>query len=78
VENSQGLSTDTPQIFMARIRTAHRKFRMLQEYEANLLSRLHHRQSSKQFFQQVPKIQKEVHDINGLYIVGRLLLGRYE
>ena len=78
VENSQGLSTDTPQIFMARIRTAHRKFRMLQEYEGNLLSRLYHRQSSKQFFQQVPKIQKEVHDINGLYIVGRLLLGRYE
>ena len=75
LDNSMELLPDTSQIFMARIRSAHRKFRMLQEYEENLLSRLHRTQSSKQFFQKIPKIQKELHDITGLYTVGILLLG---
>ena len=70
---NEGLASDTPNRMVARIRSAHKRLAMLQEYEDTLINSVESTLSSGQFLHRVPKIQGEVHDLQALHKVGEYL-----
>jgi hypothetical protein len=70
---NEGLAADTPNRMVARIRSAHKRLAMLQEYEDTLITSVESTLSSEQFLHRVPKIQGEVHDLQALHRVGEYL-----
>ena len=71
---SQGLAPDTPNRMMARMRSAHNRLLMLQEYEQNLILQVEKDLRSNQGLHSVPKVKGEVHDLHALYRVGKFLI----
>ena len=68
-----GLASDTSRRMVARMRSAHKRLLLLQEYEEDLITKVAKDLENKQFLQRVPKIQGEVHDLNALNRVGGFL-----
>jgi anion-transporting ArsA/GET3 family ATPase len=72
--NSQDLAGDTSNRMMARMRSAHNRLLMLQEYEQTLVSGVQSGLTNQQRLQQVPKVKGEVHDLQALFKVGHFLM----
>ena len=68
-----GLASDTSRRMVARMRSAHKRLLLLQEYEEDLITKVAKDLENKQFLQRVPKIQGEVHDLYALNRVGGFL-----
>ena len=73
-KNSVDLAEDTPNRMIARVRSAHKRLEMLQQYEEELIEGVVQNLHSNQFVQKVPKVRGEVHDLEALHAVGTLLL----
>lgn len=71
--NSEDLPADTVNRMMARIRSAHNRLLMLQEYEESLIDTVQQDLQAHQRLEKVPKIKGEVHDLQALYSVGNYL-----
>ena len=71
---SQELAVDTTNRMMARMRSAHNRLLMLQEYEQNLILQVERDLRSNQGLHSVPKVKGEVHDLHALYRVGKFLI----
>ena len=75
---NEGLAEDTPNRMAARIRSAHKRLAMLQEYENELIISVESTLSKKHFLHRIPKIQGEVHDLRALHRVGEFLFNSTE
>ena len=71
---SQELAADTTNRMMARMRSAHNRLLMLQEYEQALILQVEKNLRSNQGLHLVPKVKGEVHDLQALYRVGKFLM----
>lgn len=76
--NSDDLPSDTVNRMLARIRSAHNRLLMLQEYEEGLIGTVQQDLQAHQGLEKVPKIKGEVHDLQALYNVGHYLLAKGE
>ena len=71
---SPDLAVDTVNRMMARMRSAHNRLLMLQNYEQSLVAAVRQGLTSHQGLHQVPKIKGEVHDLPALFKVGQFLM----
>jgi len=72
--HSTDLAGDTVNRMMARMRSAHNRLLMLQNYEQNLIASVEKGLTAHQSLEQVPKIKGEVHDLQALFKVGQFLM----
>ena len=68
------MAGDTVNRMMARMRSAHNRLLMLQNYEQDLIASVEKGLTAHQSLEQVPKIKGEVHDLQALFKVGQFLM----
>lgn len=71
---STDLARDTVNRMMARMRSAHNRLLMLQNYEQGLIASVEKGLTDHQSLDRVPKIKGEVHDLQALFKVGQFLM----
>ena len=58
---------------VARLGVAHKRLRLLDEYEQNIVQKLRQNMDSKQKVWSIPRLDEEVHNLQALRRVGDLL-----
>jgi len=72
-ELSEGLGPRTGPALLARLGMAHRRLASLVDAESEMIVQLRHQSQGSGFYQEIPRLDRQVHDLNSLHAVGAAL-----